>query len=166
MAVRNLNDLFLHGLKDIYHAERQILRALPKMAKRADSDELRTAFEEHRAQTEEQIHRLQQVFEAIGKPARGVKCQAIEGIVEEAEEIMGEVEDDDTLDAAMIASAQSVEHYEISRYGTLIAWAKELGLDRQVSDLLGQNLEEEKQTDQRLTKLGEARANRRAKQAA
>jgi ferritin-like metal-binding protein YciE len=165
MAVRNLNDLFLHGLKDIYYAERQILRALPKMAKKADSDQLRSAFEEHRGQTEEQIHRLQQVFEAIGKPARGVKCQAIEGIIEENEEIMGEVEDEDTLDAAMIASAQSVEHYEISRYGTLIAWAGELGMDRKVVDLLSQTLEEEKQTDQRLTRLAEERANRKAKAA-
>ena len=165
MAVRNLNDLFLHGLKDIYYAERQILRALPKMAKKAESDQLRSAFEEHRGQTEEQIHRLQQVFEAIGKPARGVKCQAIEGIIEENEEIMGEVEDEDTLDAAMIASAQSVEHYEISRYGTLIAWAGELGMDRKVVDLLSQTLEEEKQTDQRLTRLAEERANRKAKAA-
>ena len=163
MAVRNLNDLFIHGLKDIYYAERQILRALPKMAKKADSDQLRSAFEEHRGQTEEQIHRLQQVFEAIGKPARGVKCQAIEGIIEENEEIVGEVEDEDVLDAAMIASAQAVEHYEISRYGTLIAWARELGLDRKVVDLLSQTLEEEKETDKRLTQLAEERENRKAK---
>ena len=165
MAVRNLNDLFLHGLKDIYYAERQILRALPKMAKKADSDQLRSAFEEHRGQTEEQIHRLQQVFEAIGKAPRGVKCQAIEGIIEENEEIMGEVEDENTLDAAMIASAQSVEHYEISRYGTLIAWARELGMDRKVVDLLSQTLEEEKETDQKLTRLAEERQNRKAKAA-
>jgi ferritin-like metal-binding protein YciE len=165
MALRNLNDLFVHGLKDIYYAERQILRALPKMAKKAESDELRSAFEEHRGQTEEQIHRLQQVFEAIGKPARGVKCAAIEGIIEESEEIMGEVEDEDALDAAMIASAQSVEHYEISRYGTLIAWARELGMDRKVVDLLSQTLEEEKQTDQKLTQLAEQRLNREAEAA-
>ena len=161
MAVRNLNDLFVHGLKDIYHAERQILRALPKMAKRADSDELRTAFEEHRAQTEEQIHRLQQVFEAIGKAPRGIKCQAIEGIVEEAEEIMGEVEDENTLDAAMIASAQSVEHYEISRYGTLKTWAAQLGMN-DAAQLFDETLQEEKKTDQLLTQLAESSANRKA----
>ena len=165
MSDKTLDDLFYDGLRDIYYAERQILKALPKMAKKADSDQLRSAFEEHRGQTEEQVHRLQQVFEAIGKPARGVKCAAIEGIIEESEEIMGEVEDEDTLDAAMIASAQSVEHYEISRYGTLIAWARELGLDRKVVDLLSQTLEEEKQTDQKLSRLAEQRENRKAKAA-
>jgi ferritin-like metal-binding protein YciE len=161
MALKNLDDLFLHTLKDIYYAEKQILKALPKMEKKAGSAELKKAFSQHREETEGQLERLEKVFEAIGKPARGAKCDAIIGIIDEAEEIMGEVEDPDTLDAAMVASAQAVEHYEITRYGTLITWAKQLGHNDAVKHL-EDNLKEEKNTDALLTKLAEQKVNKKA----
>jgi ferritin-like metal-binding protein YciE len=161
MALKNLDDLFLHTLKDIYYAEKQILKALPKMEKKAGSDELKKAFAQHRDETENQLERLDKVFEAIGKPARGAKCEAIIGIIDEAEEIMGEIEDPDTLDAAMIASAQAVEHYEITRYGTLVTWAKQLGQKDAVRHL-EETLKEEKATDEKLTKLAEQQVNKKA----
>ena len=127
---KGLEDLFLATLKDVYYAEKQILRALPKMAKAAESDELRQAFEKHRAETEGHVERLEEVFEAIGKKAQGKTCEAIQGIIEEGKEIMEDFAESEALDAGLIAAAQAVEHYEISRYGTLRTWAQELGLTR------------------------------------
>jgi len=156
-----LHDLFLHTLKDVYYAEKQILKALPKMAKNAESEELKQAFEKHRDETEGQIDRLEQVFKMIDKPARGVQCEAINGIIEEGKEVMEDFAESEALDAGILAAAQAVEHYEITRYGTLRTWAMELGL-KDAARLLEQNLEEEKKTDQLLTKLAEARVNTKA----
>src|ERR1700736_5515676 len=125
---KHLNDLFLDTLKDIYYAEKQILRALPKMAKAAHSDELRTAFEKHHGETEGQVERLEKVFELIDKPARAKTCDAIQGILDEGKEIMDEYKGSEALDAGMVAAAQAVEHSEISRYGTLKQWANQLGM--------------------------------------
>lgn len=158
---KTLDDLFLDGLKDIYHAEKQALRALQKMAKAAHADELRDAFVTHREETGHQIERLEQVFEQIGKPARGKPCQAIQGLVEEATEIMEEYEDSPAHDAALIGAAQAQEHYEIARYGTLKTWAAQLGYD-EAAQLLGETLEEEKKTDGLLTQLAEASLNEEA----
>jgi ferritin-like metal-binding protein YciE len=155
---KNLNDLFLDTLKDIYYAEKQILRALPKMAKAAHSDKLRAAFEKHHGETEGQVERLEQVFELIDKPARGKTCDAIQGILDEGKEIMEEYKGTEALDAGMIAAAQAVEHYEIARYGTLKQWAQQLGVKDAVR-LLDQTLQEEKKTDQSLTSLAEASVN-------
>ena len=127
---KTLDDLFLHTLKDIYYAEKQILKALPKMAKGAESGELKAAFQTHREQTQGQIERLEQIFELLGKPARGVPCEAIKGIIDEGTEIMEDFADSPALDAGILSAAQAVEHYEITRYGTLKTWAQELGLDR------------------------------------
>jgi len=158
MAVATLDDLFLHTLKDIYYAERQIKKALPKMMKKASSPDLQQAIETHLEETEQQIELLQGVFEMLGKAARGVKCAAIEGIIEEAEEIMGEVEDPMVRDAAIIAASQAVEHYEICRYGSLIAWAGVLGHDEAVEPLQT-ILEQEKATDVKLSELAEGNIN-------
>ena len=158
---KGLEDLFLNTLKDIYYAEKQILRALPKMAKAAESEELREAFQTHRDETEGQIQRLEQVFEALGKKAQGKTCEAIQGIIEEGKEIMEDFAESDALDAGLIAAGQAVEHYEISRYGTLRTWAQELGM-QDAADLLEQTLEEEKKTDKLLTELAEARVNQKA----
>ena len=155
---KDLNDLFHDTLKDIYYAEKQILRALPKMAKAASSDKLRAAFEKHFNETEGQVERLEEVFELIEKPARGKTCDAIQGILEEGKEIMDEYKGCEALDAGMIAAAQAVEHYEISRYGTLKQWAQQLGLKDAVR-LLDQTLQEEKKTDESLTSLAEAAVN-------
>tara|TARA_R110002020_G_scaffold25060_6_gene81605 strand:+ start:6339 stop:6836 length:498 start_codon:yes stop_codon:yes gene_type:complete len=161
---KTLNDLFHDTLKDIYYAERKILKALPKMKRAAESEELKAAFEKHHSQTEGQIERLQQVFDIIGKPARGKTCDAIEGIISEGEEIMDEFKGTAALDAGLISSAQAVEHYEITRYGTLKRWATELGL-KDAAKLLDETLKEESQTDTDLTKLADASANKRAKAA-
>lgn len=158
---KTLNDLFLHTLKDVYYAEKQILKALPKMAKNADSDELKQAFEKHRDETEGQIDRLEQVFKMMGKPARGVQCEAINGIIEEGKEVMEDFAESEALDAGILAAAQAVEHYEITRYGTLKTWAMELGM-KEAARLLEENLAEEKKTDELLTKLAEARINIKA----
>ena len=158
MADKDLNELFLDTLKDIYYAEKQILKALPKMAKAATSDKLRAAFDKHHAETEGQIERLEQVFELLGKPARGKKCDAIEGILDEGKEIMDEYAKTSALDAGLLAAAQAVEHYEISRYGTLKAWATKLGMPQAVK-LLDQTLNEEKKTDESLTKIAETAVN-------
>jgi ferritin-like metal-binding protein YciE len=155
---KKLNDLFLDTLKDIYFAEKQILRALPKMAKAAQSDKLRAAFEKHHDETEGQIERLEKVFEMIDKPARGKTCDAIQGILEEGKEIMDEYKGADALDAGLVAAAQAVEHYEIARYGTLKQWAQQLGMQDAVR-LLEQTLQEEKKTDVALTSLAEAAVN-------
>jgi ferritin-like metal-binding protein YciE len=158
MPAKDLNALFLDTLKDIYYAEKQIYKSLPKMAKAAASEQLRAAFEKHHDETEGQIERLEQVFELIGKPARGKKCDAIEGILDEGKEIMEEYEDEPALDAGLLAAAQAVEHYEISRYGTLKAWANKLGL-KDAAKLLDQTLAEEKKTDETLTKIAETAVN-------
>ena len=161
MAETDLNDLFLDTLKDIYYAEKQILKALPKMAKAAQSEKLQAAFEKHQDETEGQIERLEQIFELLGKAARGKKCDAIEGILDEGKEIMDEYADTSALDAGLLAAAQAVEHYEISRYGTLKAWAGKLNMPQAVK-LLDQTLAEEKKTDDALTKLADTAVNAEA----
>ncbi len=158
---KTLNDLFVEALKDVYHAEKQILRALPKMAKSAESDQLRQAFQTHREETERQVERLEQVFELIGKPARGKPCQAMQGIIEEGKEVMEDFADSEALDAGLIDAAQAVEHYEICRYGTLKAWATQLGM-RDAARLLDQTLQEEKKTDKLLSQLAESAVNQKA----
>ena len=158
---KTLNDLFLEALKDVYHAEKQILRALPKMAKAAESEELRTAFQTHRDETEGQIERLEQVFEIVGKPARGKPCQAMQGIIEEGKEVMEEFADSEALDAGLIDASQAVEHYEICRYGTLKTWATQLGM-KDASRLLQQTLDEEKKTDKLLSELAVSHLNQQA----
>jgi ferritin-like metal-binding protein YciE len=161
MAVKSMNDLFLHTLKDIYYAEKQIFKNLPKMAKSAHSPELKQAFEKHREETGHQIERLETIFEACGASARAVRCDAMDGILEEAKEMMEEVEDGQVGDASMIASAQTVEHYEIARYGTLIAWADRLGM-KDASKLLHETLDEEKTTDQLLSQIAQENINQKA----
>lgn len=161
MSDKDLNALFLDTLKDIYYAEKQIYKSLPKMAKAAQSDQLRAAFEKHHDETEGQIERLEQVFELLGKPARGKKCDAIEGILDEGKEIMEEYKGAPALDAGLLAAAQAVEHYEISRYGTLKTWANQLGL-RDAVKLLDQTLAEEKKTDDALSKLAASAVNAEA----
>ncbi|GAC1621686.1 MAG: ferritin-like domain-containing protein [Bradyrhizobium sp.] len=155
---KKLNDLFLDTLKDIYFAEKQILKALPKMAKAAQSDKLRAAFEKHHDETEGQIERLEKVFELIDKPARGKTCEAIQGILDEGKEIMDEYRGTEALDAGLVSAAHAVEHYEIARYGTLKQWAQQLGMQDAVR-LLDQTLQEEKKTDVALTSLAEAVVN-------
>lgn len=158
---KTLNDLFLDTLKDIYYAEKQILKALPKMAKAASSPELKKAFEKHRDETETHVERLGEVFEILGKAPRGKTCDAILGIVDEGKSIMEEFEGSPALDAGLLAAAQAVEHYEIARYGTLKAWALQLGLGTAVK-LLDQTLTEEMKTDQALSQLGESKVNKQA----
>lgn len=159
---KTLEDLFHETLKDIYYAERKILKALPKMKRAAQSEELKAAFEKHREETEGHVERLEQVFEIIDKAPRGKTCDAIEGIVAEGEEIIDEFKDTAALDAGLIAAAQAVEHYEITRYGTLKRWATELGLNDAAS-LLDATLKEEARTDEDLTRLADASANDRAR---
>jgi ferritin-like metal-binding protein YciE len=161
MAEKTLNDLFLDTLKDIYYAEKQIVKNLPKMAKAATSPELKAGFEQHLEETENQVERLEQVFEMIGKPARGKTCEAILGIIEEGKEIMTEFKGTQALDAGLASSAQAIEHYEIARYGTLKSWAQQLGLNDAVT-LLDQTLQEEIATDKKLTQVAEANANKKA----
>lgn len=158
---KTLDDLFLDTLKDIYYAEKQILKALPKMAKAASSPELKQAFQTHRDETETHVERLGEVFEAIGKAPRGKTCDAILGIIEEGKSIMEEFEGSPALDAGLVAAAQAVEHYEMARYGTLKAWAQELG-HKEAVKLLDQTLSEEKKTDELLSKLGTGTANKQA----
>ena len=158
---KTLHDLFTETLKDIYYAEKQILRALPKMAKSAQSEELKMAFRTHQEQTEGQIDRLEQVFEMLGKPARGKLCPAIVGIIDEGKEIMEDFAGTDALDPGLLAGAQAVEHYEIARYGTLKTWAAQLGLTEAVP-LLEATLKEEKETDALLSRLAGADVNRKA----
>ena len=158
---KKLADLFADTLKDIFYAEKQILRALPKMAREASSPELKDAFEMHREQTETHVERLQQVFDQIDKPARGKTCEAILGIIDEAKEVMDGFKGAEALDAGLVASAQAVEHYEIARNGALKAWARRLGLD-EAAKLLDQTLQEEIKTDQLLTDLAMHEANQKA----
>ena len=161
---KKLDQLFHDTLKDIYFAEKKILATLPKMAKAAQSDELKAAFEKHRDETKGQVERLEQVFALIEKKPQGKTCAAIVGITDEGAEIMEEYKGSPALEAGLLAAAQAVEHYEISRYGTLIAWADELGLDDAVS-LLQETLEEEKATDQALTEIAKTAINQQAEAA-
>jgi ferritin-like metal-binding protein YciE len=161
MSVKSMDDLFLHLLKDMYHAEKQVLKALPKMAKNSESSELKDAFETHLKETEGQVDRLEKVFDLLGKRAQGKVCAAMEGLVEEGKEAIDEIEDPEVLDAALLAGAQAVEHYEISRYGTLIAWAKQIGLSDAVG-LLEQNLDEEKNADKILNQIALSSINKKA----
>lgn len=165
MAEKTLDDLFHETLKDIYYAEKKILKALPKMARGAQDAKLKAAFEKHRDETEVQIERLQQVFEIIGKRPRAKTCDAIEGILAEGEEILEEFKGTVALDAGLLAAAQAVEHYEISRYGTLKAWAEQLGYKDAVT-LLEQTLAEESMTDEALTKLASKAINAAAQKKA
>jgi ferritin-like metal-binding protein YciE len=158
---KDLHELFHETLKDIYFAEKKILTALPKMAKAAQSEELKAAFEKHESETEEHVARLEQVFEEIEETARGKTCDAIMGIIEEGQEVMKEFKGAPALDAGLLAAAQAVEHYEIARYGTLKTWAMELGLNRAVK-LLETTLAEERKTDETLTQLAESQVNQHA----
>ena len=160
--MKTLDDLFLDTLKDVYYAERKILKALPKMKRAAQNEALAAAFDKHHGETEEQIERLQKVFEILGKPARGKTCDAIEGILTEAEDIMDEFKDSPALDAGLISSAQAVEHYEITRYGTLHRWANELGM-KDAAKLLDETLQQEWKTDADLTALADKTVNDAAK---
>jgi ferritin-like metal-binding protein YciE len=165
LAIVNLSDLFSDMLKDIYYAEKKILKALPKMAKKLGKDsELAAAFEKHRQETEGQVERLEQVFQIIGEKPKAKKCMAVEGITEEADELMSEVKCKETLEAGLLAGAQAVEHYEIARYGTLVEWAKLLGHDEAVQ-LLEETLEQEKKTDEILNKMAMDEINQKAMEA-
>ena len=164
-STKDIENLFHDMLKDIYYAEKKILKALPKMAKAAQSPKLSAAFEKHREETEVQVDRLEQVFEIFGKRPQGKTCHAIDGIIEEGEEIMEEYKDSPALDAGLIAAAQAVEHYEIARYGTLKCWAELMGLKDAVK-LLDETLQQEGKTDEDLTKLAESQSNEKALKAA
>jgi ferritin-like metal-binding protein YciE len=159
--IKTLDDLFVHTLRDIYYAENQILKALPEMIEKATDPQLKQGFQSHLAETKGHVQRVEQVFKMHGVEPKGVDCPAIDGIIDEAEDIAGEVEDKQVLDAALIAAAQAVEHYEMTRYGTLIAWAKQLGRG-DCAAVLQKNLEEEKAADKKLTSLAESRLNRAA----
>ena len=159
--IKSLDDLFVHTLRDIYYAEKQIEKALPEMIDKATNQALKQGFQKHLKETEGHIERLEQVFELHGVKAKAINCPAIDGIIEETEEIAGNIDDKQVMDAALIAAAQAVEHYEITRYGTLIAWATELGRS-DCAALLEQNLAEEKATDKKLTDMAESRINLQA----
>ena len=159
--IKTLDDLFVHTLQDIYYAENQITKALPTMISKATDPQLKQGFQTHLTETQNQIKRLEQVFKMHGQSPKGVTCPAIDGIIEEANEVAGDIADKDVLDAALLASAQAVEHYEITRYGTLIAWAQQLGRN-DCASVLQQNLDEEKATDKKLTAMAESRVNRKA----
>ena len=161
---KTLDDLFYETLKDMYYAEKALVKALPRMAKAAESDELRQAIEHHLEETEGQVERLELVFEIIDKPAKAKTCDAIKGLTDEAKEVMKDFKGTPALDAGLLSAAQAVEHYEISRYGTMKAWAQELGLD-QAARLLDASLQEEKKADQTLTKIAMSSANQRAEAA-
>jgi ferritin-like metal-binding protein YciE len=159
--IESMDQLFLHGLQDIYYAEKKIVNALPKMIDKASSDALREGFETHLEETRGHVDRLERVFELCRETPKAVDCPAIDGIIEEAEEVSGEVSDARVMDAALAAAAQAVEHYEIARYGTLVAWARALAKD-ECATILEETLEEERATDAKLTKLAEAQLNRHA----
>jgi ferritin-like metal-binding protein YciE len=159
--IQSLDDLYVHTLRDIYYAEQKITKALPDMIDKTNDEELRAGFEEHLEQTRQHVVRLEQVFALHGISAGGVDCPAIDGIIEEAEEISGDVEDPEVLDAALIAAAQAVEHYEITRYGSLIAWAKQLGREDEAL-VLEETLAEEKAADKKLTIVAESKINLRS----
>jgi ferritin-like metal-binding protein YciE len=159
--IKTMNDLFVHQLQDIYYAENQLVKALPKMADKATDNQLKQGFLTHLDETKTHVQRLEQVFEMFGIAAKAVDCPAIDGIIEEADEIIGEVADKSVLDAALINAAQAAEHYEIVRYGSLVAWAKQLGRN-DCASVLQKTLDEEKATDKKLTSLAESKINLRA----
>lgn len=159
--IKTMDDLFVHTLQDIYYAEKKIAKALPKMVKKATNSELKKGFEAHLDETKNHIARVEEVFRMHGAKVKAVECPAIDGIIEETEEIVGDVDDPRVLDAALIAAGQAVEHYEMTRYGTLVAWAKELGR-ADCAKVLQQNLDEEKATDRKLTKLAVGTVNMQA----
>ena len=159
--INTMNDLFVHQLQDIYYAEKRIVGALPEMIDKATTPQLRAAFQSHLGETKNHVRRLEQVFQLYGTQADSVNCPAIDGIIEEADEVAGEVADKTVLDAALIAAGQSVEHYEIARYGTLIAWAKTLGRN-DCANLLSETLAEEKAADAKLNSIAEQGVNRAA----
>ncbi|GGE74233.1 MULTISPECIES: YciE/YciF ferroxidase family protein [Sphingomonas] len=161
--IKTFDDLFIHQLQDVYYAEHQILKALPKMAAKATAADLKEGFEMHLRETETQVARLEQVFALHNEKPKAVTCPAIDGIIKEANEVAGEISDKAVLDAALIASAQAVEHYEITRYGTLISWARQLGREDSAA-ILKLTLDEEYATDDKLTKMAESRINPRAEQ--
>jgi ferritin-like metal-binding protein YciE len=161
MAMESMQDLYLHELKDLYSAEKQILQALPKMAEKTNHNELRRAFEEHKTTTEEHVRRLETIFDELGTKPGGKRCKGMEGLIEEGRELIEEDADPDVRDAALIGAAQRVEHYEIAGYGTARTYARQLGFNNHV-ELLQRTLDEEGQTDERLTKLAEGRINRDA----
>ena len=157
--IKNLDDLFVHTLQDVYYAEQQLTKALPQMIAKVNDSQLKQALQDHLGETRNQIKRAEQVFKMHGAEAKAVKCPAIDGIIDEAQEIMGDSKDHEVLDAAALAAAQAAEHYEIARYGTLIAWAQQLGRN-DCADVLRQTLDEEKAADLKLTEIAEARVNR------
>jgi ferritin-like metal-binding protein YciE len=159
--IHSMDDLFVHTLRDMYYAEKQLVKTLPEMVEKASDAQLKQAFQSHLGETKNHVVRLEQVFKMHGAEAKGVDCPAIDGIIEEAEEVTGEVEDSAVRNAALAAAAQAAEHYEISRYGTLIAWAKQLGRN-DCARVLQQNLDEEKAADRKLTEIAEARLNLQA----
>lgn len=159
--IKTMEDLFLHTLQDIYYAENQIVKALPDMIEKATNRDLVSGFKKHLEETKTHVSRLEQVFKLLEQKPKGVQCPAIDGIIKEANEIAGDVSDKEVLDAALIGAAQAVEHYEITRYGTLAAWAQQLGRD-DCETILHRTLEEEKATDEKLSKLAESKINRKA----
>ncbi len=159
--IKTMNDLFVHQLQDIYYAEKQLVKALPKMAEKATDRQLKQGFLSHLEETKTHVQRLEQVFKMLGAEVKAVDCPAIDGIIREADEVAGEVADRSVLDAALINAGQAAEHYEITRYGSLIAWAKQLGRD-DCASVLQKTLDEEKATDRKLTTLAESRINLRA----
>lgn len=159
--MKTMEELFYALMQDVYYAEKQLTKALPKLAKEAQNKKLQKAFADHLKETEGHVERLEKAFEMLGKTAKGKKCDAILGIIEEGKEVIDEVDDDDVLDAGLIASGQAAEHYEIARYGTLIAWAKQLGKP-QIARLLHETLDEEKHADKLLTEIAEERVNAEA----
>ena len=159
--IKNMNDLFLHTLQDIYYAENQIVKALPDMIEKASDPQLKQGFKSHLRETEGHVKRLDQVFRLHGAAAKGVDCPAIDGIIEEADDVASEVADKKVLDAALINAAQAAEHYEIARYGSLVAWARELGRN-DCASILQKTLDEEKATDRKLTTLAEGKINLKA----
>ena len=159
--IKSLNDLFLHTLKDMYYAENQIVKSLPKMIEKAHDPTLRSTLESHLSETKQQVTRLEQIFQGLGEKAQGATCAAMDGILDEAKDVMSDIGDPNVLDAGMLSAAQAVEHYEITRYGTLIAWAEELGRDP-VAKLLTTTLNEEKAADKKLTTIAEKKVNLKA----
>ncbi|MBO4227040.1 ferritin-like domain-containing protein [Bradyrhizobium neotropicale] len=159
--IKSMNDLFVHQLQDMYYAEQQLVKALPKMAKKASDPQLKQGFLTHLDETKTHVQRLEQVFQMHGAQVKAVDCPAIDGIIEEADDVAGEVDDKNVLDAALINAAQAAEHYEIARYGSLIAWARQLGRN-DCASILQKTLDEEKTTDKKLTSIAEGKVNLRA----
>lgn len=159
--IKTLDDLFIHSLQDIYYAEQQIMKALPEMIAQVSDPQLKQAFQSHLSETQQQVQMVEQVFRMHGHDPKGVTCPAIDGIINEAQDIVGDIDDPEVLDAALLAAAQAVEHYEITRYGTLTAWAKQLGRE-DCAKVLHQILDQEKATDQKLSRIAESKVNTRA----